>query len=680
MCSIECPFCQDILLLTARIISRLYGIRIWSNHLGTNFIPNRILRLRSCLREDISKMIQTEIPVQDKRRTSRWGIDLAYEDAFGQWHDTSEETIAAIRKAMGADAASLDPEPDDCVIIVRTGEQRELPSGGTIMLETGETISVANRLPPDLPTGYHQLQLDNSAKPSSLIVSPGKCWLPDQLQTWGWAVQLYAARSRESWGIGDFADLDCLARWSAKELSAGMMLVNPLSAATPILPQQASPYFPTSRAFLNPLWLRIESIPGVSSETVSHLEEMARAARDLNRNRLIDRDKVFTLKMQALEALWLRFTGDSAFDAFCRERGEGLHRFAIFCALAEKHQSGWHGWPEQYRHPTHPEVERFARDHQNRVRFYQWIQWQLDIQLAQCARHLALIQDLPIGVDPDGADAWAWQDYFAQNVGVGAPPDEFNTQGQGWGLPPFVPHKLRAAAYKPFIETIRTAFRHGGGLRIDHVMGLFRLFWIPSGMPPAQGAYVRFNADEMLSIVALESERAHAYVVGEDLGTVEEGAREKLAEYGIMSYRLLWFEKENPSAYPREALSAISTHDLPTVAGLWSGFDLAKQRELGLKPNEESTKEIRDRLEEQAKLNKHAPINEVITGAYHLLSQAPSRILAASLDDAVAVEERPNIPATSPEQYPDWSLALPVPLEEVITSELPRRIAEVLRR
>src|SRR3982750_770455 len=250
-------------------------------------------------------MISAEIPVQDKRRTNGWGIDLTYEDAFGKCHETSEETISAILKAMGADSSSLGPGPDDCVMIVRAGEQRELPSAGTIVLETGETIAVSRRLPPDLPTGYHQLQLDNSARPSSLIVSPGKCWLPNQLKTWGWAVQLYAARSRGSWGIGDFEDLNRLARWSAKDLGAGMLLGNPLSAATPIIPQQPSPYFPTSRAFLNPLWLHIESLRGVNAQAIPHLDETIRAGRELNRHRLIDRDRVFTLKMRILESLWL---------------------------------------------------------------------------------------------------------------------------------------------------------------------------------------------------------------------------------------------------------------------------------------------------------------------------------------------------------------------------------------
>jgi 4-alpha-glucanotransferase len=290
------------------------------------------------------------------------------------------------------------------------------------------------------------------------------------------------------------------------------------------------------------------------------------------------------------------------------------------------------------------------------------------------------MQDLPIGCDPDGADAWAWQDYIAKGIGVGAPPDELNTQGQDWGLPPFVPGKLRAAGYAPFIQIIRAAFRHCGGLRIDHVMGLFRLFWIPNGVSAAKGAYVRYNPDELLAIVALESERAQAYVVGEDLGTVEEEAREKLAEHCILSYRLLWFEKDAPETYPREALSALTTHDLPTVAGLWTGSDLDKQHELGLKPNEEGTAEIVERLKLCAELDPDDPIEEVVAGAYQLLSKAPSRILTAALDDALCVEERPNVPATMSDKNPNWSIALPKTIEELMEAELPKRIAKALKR
>ena len=269
---------------------------------------------------------------------------------------------------------------------------------------------------------------------------------------------------------------------------------------------------------------------------------------------------------------------------------------------------------------------------------------------------------------------------FARGASVGAPPDEFNTQGQNWGLPPFIPHKLRAANYGPYIDTIRYAFRHGGGLRIDHVMGLFRLFWIPQGCAASDGAYVRYNADEMLAILALESQRAHGYVVGEDLGTVEEGVHEKLASFDILSYRLLWFEKDDPSRYPANALAAITTHDLPTVAGMWTGADLARQHELQLKPNEESTAEIYSRVGKLAGADRDTPVADVIARSYEQLARAPSRILAAALEDAVQVEERPNIPATRSEQNPNWMLALPCPIDELTERELAARISRGLRR
>lgn len=615
--------------------------------------------------------------LESQLKTNGWGVDLTYKDAFGKWHETPAETLEAIAAALGTDSGTVAAPQEESLLIVRVGEQHELPEVATIRLETGEEISAEGRLPPDLPPGYHSLYSSQSAAPARLIVSPCQCWLPEHLRTWGFAVQLYAARSHESWGIGDFADLDRLARWSAAELSAGMMLVNPLSAPSPITPQQASPYFPSSRRFFSPLWIRVEDVPGAS--TLPQLEDLARIGRDLNRIRQIDRDKVFELKMRALDLLWLQFVGDDSFDAYCHREGASLDRFATFCALAEQHNSGWHSWPEQYRHPDNPAVSQFAAD-QPKILFHKWLQWLLDVQLSRCSEHLALMQDLPIGVDPDGADAWDWQDILASDAGVGAPPDEFNTQGQSWGLPPFAPHKLRAAGYEPFIQTIRAAFRHGGGLRIDHVMGLFRLFWIPQGMSAAQGAYVRYNADEMLALLALESQRARAYVVGEDLGTVEEEARTKLSQHRILSYRLLWFEKNPPEDFPHEALAAITTHDLPTIAGLWTGSDLAHQRELKLKPNEESTAEIKLRLTEMARLDVDSPLEQVITASYELLSRAPSRIVTAALDDAAMVQERPNMPATTSKQNPNWSLALPMPIEELMHSELPRKIATALRR
>ena len=246
------------------------------------------------------------------------------------------------------------------------------------------------------------------------------------------------------------------------------------------------------------------------------------------------------------------------------------------------------------------------------------------------------MQDLPIGFDADGADAWAFQDVLAEGISVGAPPDEFNTRGQNWGLPPFVPGRLRDAGYQPFIDTIRGCVRHSGGLRIDHVMGLFRLFWIPNGMEPREGAYVRSHARDLLAIVAIESQRARAVIVGEDLGTVEEDTRAELTRRKVLSYRLLWFEKGSPKKYPEQALAAVTTHDLPTIAGLWTGSDVAAQKELGMAPNEEGTREILSRVKRLAKVQARTPLSRAIASIHEALASAPSRIITATLEDAIA--------------------------------------------
>jgi 4-alpha-glucanotransferase len=314
-----------------------------------------------------------------------------------------------------------------------------------------------------------------------------------------------------------------------------------------------------------------------------------------------------------------------------------------------------------------------------RIAFHEWQQYQVDRQLARASAVLPVMQDLPIGFDASGADAWAFQDVLAPGMSVGAPPDEFNTQGQNWGLPPFVPDTLRSAGYEPFVQTIRACLRHAGGLRMDHVMGLFRLFWIPAGFDPRAGAYVHSNSEELLSIVALESQRARAVIVGEDLGTVEDSTREQLAARRILSYRLLWFEKTPPARYPENALAAITTHDLPTVAGLWSGTDLEVQKELGLSPNEAGTREIRQRVQRMTRAPASALPAEVVARVHEALGRAPSRILTATLDDVMGVEERPNMPATH-DEWPNWRIALPEPIETLKASRLAKRIARALRR
>ncbi len=333
-----------------------------------------------------------------------------------------------------------------------------------------------------------------------------------------------------------------------------------------------------------------------------------------------------------MQALFARFAGDAAFDAYLAAQGGALTEFATYCALAERHGKDWRRWPAEVRRPDGAGARAFAAEQAPRVRFHAWLQWLLDLQLAGAAREIALINDLPIGIDVAGADAWCWQDLMAADVSVGAPPDEFSANGQDWGLTPFIPHKLRAAGYKPFVETIRSMLAHAGGLRIDHVMGLFRLFWIPrsSGLGAKGGTYVRSRADELLAIVALESVRASAC-------------------------------------------------DLATIGGLWTGSDVADQKRIGLSPNEPGMRALRDKIAREAEVPADAPVEVAIERTYAALAQAPSRVLLATLDDALAVSERPNMPGTVTE-WPNWSLSLPLPLDEIEEAPLPRKLAATLMR
>jgi 4-alpha-glucanotransferase len=607
----------------------------------------------------------------------RWGIHPGYHDMFGHWHATPPETREALLAAMGVVS---DQPPQDvplAVLVLQSGETRSLSVAAELTLEDGTVLRPTDQLPPDLPIGYHRLRDDDSGAETLIIQRPAACHFDPAMRIWGLAVQLYAARSAQSWGLGDLADLRRLAQWSSR-LGAGAVLVNPLSAAAPIFPQQSSPYYPTSRRFRNPLYLCVPEVPG-ADRVDGPFAALAADARALNLSRRLDRDRVFQLKMQALEAVWQAGANDPDFDAYRCLQGEDLQVFGTYAALAELHGGDWRFWPTELRDPHSTAVQRFAAAQADRIRFHTWLQWLLDRQLADAARYLPLVQDLPIGVDPGGADAWQWQDVLAQGATVGAPPDLFNADGQNWCLPPFIPHRLRAAGFRPFIQTIRAAMRHAGGLRIDHVMGMFRLFWIPESSSPDAGTYVRYPADEMLAVVAVESHRAGAWVAGEDLGTVEPMVRERLQENRMLSYRLMWFEDGPPRDYPPLSMAAITTHDLPTVAGLWSGADFAAQQQIGLRPSREGYEDLRRRLQRATGLNDGESPQVAVQRAYEAMASAPSAVLVANLEDAVAVEERPNMPGTI-DQWPNWSIALPQPLEQIETADLPRAIARALDR
>lgn len=569
-----------------------------------------------------------------------WGIDDGYWDVAGVWHDTPDGTRRALRVAMGGLADADDPPPrGHPVWFVRHGTGPAIERPAELVLEDGTTVTAHDALPPDLPLGYHDLHPSDGGITTRLIVVPDRVAPPPERAA-ALAVQLYAARSSASWGIGDFADLATVAAWAGAR-GVGALLVSPLHAPLPTADPQPSPYFASSRCWLNPLHLRIDTDDA----------DLAARGRALDGDPRIDRAQVWALKRTALAAAWAGTGGGGAeFAAWRRERGEALERYATFCALAEHHGTGWTRWPAEHRHPNGPAVARFAAEHADAVAFHAWIQWLAEAQHRTAAGGLAvgLVHDLAVGADPDGADSWLWQDVLAHGVRVGAPADEFNGDGQDWGLPPFVPWRLRSAGYEPLAQLFRSAFRNAAGLRVDHVMGLFRLWWIPAGCGPTEGGYVRYPGTELLEVLALESVRAGAFVVGEDLGTVEDAVRTALAEAGVLSYRLAWFESSPPAAWPVGALAALTTHDLPTLAGVWTGED---------DPGGAMGPRLR------ALTGPTGSVEEAAVAAHRTLATAPSHLVSATLEDAVGVVERPNRPGTVDDR--NWSLALPVDVGEL---------------
>ena len=568
-------------------------------------------------------------------------------------------------------------------------------------------------LPPELPLGWHTVnaRIGQDSFSTPLVVSPSALVLPAALQqgrAWGLMSQMYSVRSRESWGLGDLADLADMMAWAAADLGADFVLVNPLHAAEPVAPMTPSPYLPTSRRFVNPIYIRVEDIPEMgylSSAERQLLERHADDARTLNETDTIDRDAVWSAKVAALRTVFNQPRSsrrERAFTAFCDREGQGLLDFATWCSLAEKHGLPWGRWPAELQDPRSSAVEEIRDQSGDEVAFYSWLQWIVDEQLAAVQRQateagmsLGVVHDLAVGVHPQGADAWGLADALALRVTVGAPPDQYNQIGQDWSQPPWRPDRLEELGYAPYMDMLRTALRHAGGIRIDHVMGLFRLWWVPNGRPASEGTYVSYDHEALIGILALEAHRAGALVVGEDLGVVEPWVRDYLRERGILGTSILWFERDAAGkplpaeAYRELCLATVTTHDLPPTAGYLAGEHIDLRHDLGLltRPleqertiDETARGEVLDMLVERGLLRLGAPGSEVVEALHRFLSRTPAKLLGVAVADLAGDHRVMNQPGTDGE-YPNWRLPLagadgrPVLLEDLMTSRWARRLA-----
>lgn len=698
-----------------------------------------------------------------------YGIDGDYFDVWGHRHEVPAATQEALLEAMGLPLGELGRMPGVAEreawstvlepVYVIPGEEAErrlllhLPDGEarfhwTCQDEPGNTLEgdvetttlqhletrefdghIWRRylwtLPFPLKEGRHRLvlRLRSATVTSILLVTPSRCYRPPCLEhgrVWGFAVQLYAVRSRRNWGMGDFTDLVQLVH-HAHALGAAVIGLNPLHALFLHNPDHASPYSPSTRLFLNPLYIDVEAVPGFAEcETVQKqvCEDSFRGRIATYRNApYVDYLGVWGIKSTILDHLhrWFRAHAQPEiqddFRAFQARGGEALFRYAVHEALQEAFFSqdpsiwGWPVWPAEYRQPDGAAVHEFAKARAERVEFFQYLQWQAAAQLHEAgalARELlgiGLYRDLAVGVDRGGAETWASQGLYVFGASVGCPPDELNLNGQNWGLPPLSPKALKYRAYEPYLSTWSANMHDAGALRIDHVMGLFRLFWVPNRLSPREGAYVHYPMDDLFRLLALESQRQQCLVVGEDLGTVPDAIRHALSDYGILSYRLLYFERDaqgrfkRPGDYPTEALVAATTHDLPTLAGFWTGIDLEERRQLNLFPSKAlEEQQIRERAEDKRRLVEvleaeglmppgsavpARPSRALALAIYTFLARTPCRMLLVQMEDVTLAREAVNLPGTSSER-PNWRRKLDFALEAMEDTALPE-IAQAMK-
>jgi 4-alpha-glucanotransferase len=570
------------------------------------------------------------------------------------------------------------------------------------------------------PMGYYNLRVKCTTPDSEhdgnmkLIVAPEKCHCISE-RTWGISTNLYSLRSETNWGVGDLSDLKDFVIWTSSELGGGFVGINPLHAIPNRMPFGISPYSSASRLFRNFIYLDLQSALEESEEGRKLIEDPDFKTRieDLKNRDLIDYENIAALKLSALKILFADFKANHVdkhtpesedFKLYIDSQGKALEDFATFMALEEhlrQENQGlyrWQDWPPQFHEPDDPAVVEFREENAANVMFYQYIQWLIEKQLQEASEHagnmtVGLYNDLAVGSSGEGSEAWSFKDVFAFGVTAGAPPDAFNMNGQDWGFPPFIPGALRETGYDLFIKTIRHNLQYAGALRIDHALGLFRLFWIPEGITPHEGTYVRYPYEDLLGIIALESVRNQCVIIAEDLGTIGEEVRDAISRFGMLSYRLFYFERDwpnrtflPPEAYPEMALTAVTTHDLPTLNGYWEGRDIEVKTELNLYPDESA---IQNDFNERAQdkqlmleaISDFLPqeigpdaasipkmTNDLSLSIYKFLASTPCLMVAVSLDDIMNVRDQQNMPGTI-DQHPNWRQRVPLGLDELYRSK-----------
>jgi 4-alpha-glucanotransferase len=689
-----------------------------------------------------------------------FGIATEFWDWKGRLTEITDATVIAILAGMDVDAS--DPEHAQKALeelhqrpwtrtlppftITEQGVERpvlvHVPHGAwvrlAVRLEDGGSVDVQQAehvveprlvdgelvgeaafvLPATLPLGYHRLQATTEAgqAEATLVVSPRFLGFPETMgdkRVWGYSTQLYSLRSAGSWGFGDLVDLADLATWSATQQFAGFVLVNPLHAAESAPPLEASPYLPMSRRYVNPLYVRPEAVPEYAELGNEGRARIAALKRELEQqlagSELIDRDRVWEAKIAALRVVFehgLRPARRMAFDEFIRREGRGLSQFATWSALVIAHGPNWREWPAELQRASSPDVSAFAAEHADEVRFHEWLQFVADEQVhaahgtaRSSGMRVGVMNDLAVGVSAKSAEAWTYQNLFADGLSVGAPPDHFNQAGQDWSQAPWRPDRLEELSYAPFRAMVAGILRNCGGIRVDHIMGLFRLWWIPDGMGPGRGSYVRYNHEALVGILALEAHRAGALVVGEDLGVVEPWVRDYLRSRGILGTSIAWFERDasgqplSPDAWREYCLASVTTHDLPPTAGYLVGEHVILQHRLGLLTESLDSELAVAAAEREAVVSglrergflgeEPSTVEEIVLALHRFLVATPSRVLCAALTDAVGDRRTQNQPGTHLE-YPNWRVPLadpdgrPLLLEDVFTDERTFRLATVM--